>query len=362
MQAADHEVIDMTLAEFISAYCQASEAKRALGTILPAVFSDAHSDGASAIYVSGSFITEKEQPGDIDLLIVHKNAGTIPTRPNLPHGVSIPIDAQFASLDEPEILSAFLQFLTTHRSGKRVPIIRIPLVDHLNHPTLSESDPSVLRAIKHSYGMRHISENKRVLVTIHGILTHAPWNAELSRLASAQGWIVAPYLYGFTTPLVLVSKRIRLGHVAKFREWLDGIQKEHGGPISVVAHSFGTYIIGRYLTGWDNGPPIKIKSLILTGSILSEHIVWNSKLHGVERVHNEVGLQDNWVSMIPLISWLSGDDPIGRAGRVGFKNGSDILTESAVPNFNHSNPLSTDVISGRWLPYLNFWNRPTDDE
>lgn len=45
--------------------------------------------------------------------------------------------------------------------------------------------------------------------------------------------------------------------------------------ISVIAHSFGTYIIGAYLAGFEDKPPVNFETIILTGSILSEEYDWD---------------------------------------------------------------------------------------
>lgn len=347
--------VTLDIGAFSALFGNASKIRAEAVEVLPALLKGAEELGAVDVFIAGSFVTSKKDPNDLDLLVVHKTKETIPQGIESFDTARTRIDLQYASYDEPEILASFLDFLTTRRNGQKVGIVRIGLVTEEGRPALPASSPLVVKAIQLSYGMHHVTENKRILITVHGILTNAKWNAEVTRLASDQGWVVAPYDYGFTAPFVLLSKTLRRKEVARFQHWLDRIHQEHPYPISIIAHSFGTYIVGRYLTGWGRDPPpIPIEALILIGSILDPEIVWSERNHGVRRILNEVAPNDPWVKLMPLVSWSRRGDPLGRAGTKGFKHKVRILTQKKIDNYDHNNPLDSVVIRGRWLPFLNF--------
>ena len=97
---------------------------------------------------------------------------------------------------------------------------------------------------------------------------------KLPTLRSSNGWIFAPFTYGYFDLPQLVSAAQRDLIVDKFRMHIGDIFDRYRGDISVIAHSFGTYIVMKYLLGFDV-PPVCIDTLILTGSILNEELNLN---------------------------------------------------------------------------------------
>jgi len=141
--------------------------------------------------------------------------------------------------------------------------------------------------------------------------------------------------------------------VDRFRDWIFNISESYAGEISVIAHSFGTYILGAYMDGFDI-PPVQFNSIILTGSILKRDYDWNAaRAIKVCRVLNEIAPNDQWVSWMPNENWIGKDKLFGSSGVDGFSLESEILTESHNKIFEHNNVIKRDVVTQKWMPFLN---------
>ena len=132
------------------------------------------------------------------------------------------------------------------------------------------------------------------------------------------------------------------------------IKETYNAPISVIAHSFGTYILTSYINGFDEVLPVKFNSIILTGSIVNTNFDWNTcRGNKVARVRNEIAPNDQWVKWMPETKWLPLDPLFGKSGTEGFINDSEILTQPKNDIFDHNNVIKKDVITQIWMPYLN---------
>ena len=170
------------------------------------------------------------------------------------------------------------KIILSNEIGRNVGVININLFDKEGHALwdeVHEVDDATVEIVRRVYFNRHIvdrNNSRKALITIHGIRTYADWNAEIAHIASSNGWIFAPFTYGSTfewTQLASPTERNRI--VDQFRSHIDDIFDRYHCDISVIAHSFGTYVVIKYLLGFDR-PPVSIDTLILTGSILTENL------------------------------------------------------------------------------------------
>jgi len=139
---------------------------------------------------------------------------------------------------------------------------------------IQQPDERTLDIIKRVYFQRHIvdlNNNHKAIITIHGIHSYGEWNAEVAHIASSNGWIVAPFVYGHVGVDVLRKKQKRREIVDKFRLHLEDMRSRYECHVSIIAHSFGTYVVGSYLHGFDVCPH-PLDTVILTGSILNEDL------------------------------------------------------------------------------------------
>lgn len=105
-----------------------------------------------------------------------------------------------------------------------------------------EVDENTFEIVKRAYVGRRfhmLNQPKGVLVTIHGLLSTAKRNSEITPIASSQGWIVAPYLYETNNVDLLINSSKRQMVLDEFRDWIYDLENRFEEyPISIIAHSF----------------------------------------------------------------------------------------------------------------------------
>jgi serine/threonine-protein kinase len=115
---------------------------------------------------------------------------------------------------------------------------------------------------------------------------------------------------------------------------------------SIVAHSFGTYILGNALLKYDW---LTFNKVILCGSILPQDFPWDKLIERgqVQAVRNEYGMKDIWTG---LVRWfVAGTGP---SGRRGFKC-SHKRVEQEEFVYDHSEYFDKGHMEAKWLPFLN---------
>ncbi len=190
------------------------------------------------------------------------------------------------------------------------------------------------------------SEQKQhIVVLIHGIRTHAEWQERLAeKLKNEAGIEAFPIGYGYfdvfkfwfpfftrEEPVVRVLREIRTLR-----------SKNPNADISIVAHSFGTYIISRILS---NETDVEIHRLQLCGSIISLKYRWDqvdSRISG--KAVNDAGTQDIWPVMASLLSW-----GYGASGAFGFKT---VSIKDRFHNCGHSDFFTDEHMRKYWIPLL----------
>ena len=221
--------------------------------------------------------------------------------------------------------------------------------------------------------MIHSVKTNVKIVTVHGINTKGEWQDKVEgvfkphfecvhiryphyrHLGASQlifelhvlafGLAITALVYWFTRPrttaawvvfaLFLVLARIcasrrRENVVAYFSRQLQK-RLEPGERAHLIAHSFGTYLIGRTLLKWKN---TRFDSIILTGSVLSHRFGWEElksrDFHSIKRVRNEQGLKDLVAAAAVL---FYGTIPnMGYAGYLGFKGDEELIHDNRDPN------------------------------
>lgn len=354
--------------EFLETFCNDSERK--IGRHQEAVRSDfykpfcdivewAEDAGARSIVVGGSFISRKECPSDMDIVILFARSDQIP-KSNERYDVNgVTLDVQLLAEDQDTIVAAYLELLATTRS--QVPHGLVQIKFHSTFQTFHRPEDSSpdLEIVKVAYLGRRWSQQQKpkgVIVPIHGIRTHAEgWLPHLCLSASASGWAIAPYIYGYREVSILASEKEKVGVVEGFRDWLIQVRRQYTGPISVIAHSFGTYIIGRYLMEAKDIME-KFDAVILCGSILNKNYDWLPLLDEavVGRVLNTISTKDEWVKFLPDggVPMLARDPLFGDAGCIGFSAQHPRFQQIRSGLLRHNNVFKEDVVIGEWLPFL----------
>lgn len=360
----------LELDEFLDIFCRDEQGGHQLGSLkghesvragshstFRSIYSWARRNDATSIVVGGSFVSKKQVPNDIDVLVFFTTSSLIPKSSEVCDIDGVRVDIQMLAEDQSEIKDAFLELLSTSRSGIRHGLVQIKfheLAAQHSAPSKRSRDYEVVKA---GYMGRHLQLQtaKGVIVPIHGIRTHADWMPHLSLFASATGWAVAPYVYGYQGVSILRNETDKRKVVEGFRDWIATVRSNFDGPISVIAHSFGTYVVGRYLQEAKDIAG-EFDAVILCGSILNKDYKWNDCFDSgkVGRVLNVVSEADEWVKHMPEggVRWIMEDSLFGKAGCEGFSCENERLQQFKSALLAHNNIFKVDVIKGVWLPFL----------
>lgn len=193
-----------------------------------------------------------------------------------------------------------------------------------------------------------------VVFALHGIRTHAGWHRQLYELLSSEAWQVRTdrWVFGYYNVLQFLTPWSRRAKVKWFREAYNDEVKDRRVRLSereypsIVAHSFGTYILGNAMLKYDW---LRFEKIILCGSILPQDFPWDKLIERgqVQVVRNEYGVQDIWVR---LVSWFVADtDPSGRSG---FSAAHERLVQERF-DYEHSEYFDKGHMEAKWLPFLN---------
>lgn len=145
--------------------------------------------------------------------------------------------------------------------------------------------------------------------------------------------------------------------VRRFLALYDRVRARHGPP-SVIAHSFGTYLVTRAMSDFEDA---RLHALILFGSIVSETFDWATVVARGQvtpaRVRNEVGAHASVVRLAAALSRFG--YPYGESGATGFQ--LDELSRSV--NVPYAGPRLADsalarYCHGAWVPLLGLTQPP----
>lgn len=207
-------------------------------------------------------------------------------------------------------------------------------------------------------------ESRDVLwvLTLHGMNTRGSWQEEFSWLVSRSYRRMVPvaiYKYGI----------IRSGAVLKFRQRaltmqlvsrirrLEGETEESGfgKRPDVIAHSFGTWLLGHALK---KEKSLRVGRVILLGCILRPDFDWSGLIKSgqVEAVLNHHATNDFWAA---ISHYFIPDS--GPSGRLGFNEQAGVVNIPA-PGLGHSALFAPDRMRQQfenvWKPFL---KKPADD-
>jgi serine/threonine protein kinase len=195
------------------------------------------------------------------------------------------------------------------------------------------------------------SRTQRQVVALHGIRTYAGWQRALSEVADEASWRCRSdrWNFGYFSAVRFFQPWSRSAKVEWFRrtyreEFSLGVDSGAELP-SIVAHSFGTYILGNALLRY---PYLRFNKVLVCGSILPVDFPWAALLDSgqVQSVRNEYGARDFWTGLVE--HFIPGT---GASGRIGFKLGHPRLEQERF-EFSHSEYFERSHMEGRWIPFL----------
>ena len=202
-----------------------------------------------------------------------------------------------------------------------------------------------------------VEKRYKVLFPLHGIRTHGKWIDQLNTVAQSEQnlnrwhcrfdrWRFGKYyLFQFVLPWSR-DKKVRWFRDTYTDEMGDkSLKVSEGEYPSVVAHSFGTYILGYALQKYEN---IKFEKVILCGSILPIDFPWDVIINRgqVQEIRNEYGVKDFWCKNVG--HFINGTGP---SGVYGFNFEHENLEQKEFL-FDHSEYFNKSHIRDYWMPFL----------
>lgn len=187
---------------------------------------------------------------------------------------------------------------------------------------------------------------KQVVLLVHGIRTQAAWTEMVKKLLEETGeFEVQPIKYGFLdTFRFLFPFFTRKAPIRRFvREYRDTKLLKPGASISVVAHSFGTYIVAKAL---EQETDIVFDKVVLCGSIVPDdfRVAPHRAQLGADPILNDCGTHDVWPVLAKSATW-----GYGATGTFGF--GSNGIRDR-FHKFTHSAYFDETFVKEFWLPYF----------
>ena len=190
---------------------------------------------------------------------------------------------------------------------------------------------------------------QEVVLLIHGIRDFAEWQDMVATvLAEIPNIEVCPLKYGrfdafrFWFPVWTRDSPVK-NLLWRIRA---AIKQFSPAKLSVVAHSFGTYAIGKILR---ENPDIRLHRLILCGAILPSNFHWDQIQHNVETpIINDCGIKDIW----PVLA-QSTTFGYGPSGRFGFGTPG---VRDRYHDFGHGGFFQKKFVSDFWLPWFRSGN------
>lgn len=189
------------------------------------------------------------------------------------------------------------------------------------------------------------SPMKGSIILVHGIRTHADWYRDVRDALTARGYRVHLTNYGrfdlvrFLLPISFFRDRVK--HKI-FRQIRMAIQSDPNAEYSIVAHSFGTYVVSRIL---QDEFDLKINRIIFAGSVVRYDFPFeqfSERFRG--DILNEVAAKDPWPAFAESIT-----TGYGSAGTFGFKRPG---VHDRWNDGGHSAVLNPEHAVDCWLPFL----------
>lgn len=172
-------------------------------------------------------------------------------------------------------------------------------------------------------------EHRKIVVTIHGIQTNGAWQKAITPHLAHEGLIPYHIHFGWFDLVRFLFSWTRNRQIDRVRNELRNLVATTGvRRLSIIAHSFGTYIAMEALDR-ENGN-LKYDRVILTGCILPTNYPWGEKISNkrVMAVRNDRAVQD-WVVRLAHVAscrplrWLTKLN----AGKAGVDAFSENLPE-----------------------------------
>lgn len=190
------------------------------------------------------------------------------------------------------------------------------------------------------------SRERHSVISVHGILTRGVWQKRMSPLFSGEGIPYYPEDLGLMLPTVVLSERVAVNKAGRLADRCKAAEIEYKVSPSIIAHSFGTLVVGKLL---NNYHWVKLDKLILSGSILPRDFDWEQLLNNgrIQCVINLVAPNDHTVELAATMR-----RSLGPSGSKGFTQVNPLLFQPVSPDFGHSDWFAGEAFGRILVPLL----------
>ena len=198
---------------------------------------------------------------------------------------------------------------------------------------------------------------RHLVITVHGIHTFGHWQERLEKLVKDKDPTIEVfnYKYGYFSVLAFMIPFLRWLVTRQFRrDMLHEISKGTWNRIDIVAHSFGTHLVGWGIYRIKPERRLKVHTIIMAGSVLKAGFPWRDLVgNSVGRVVNECGIHDGKLLLNQLTVLFT-----GMAGREGFSGMTGNAFRNRFFKFGHSGYFKSKgkpddtFMKEKWLPLL----------
>jgi hypothetical protein len=185
------------------------------------------------------------------------------------------------------------------------------------------------------------------VISLHGIRTHGVWQKTITPLLSKKGWTVHPLDYGRFGLHKFCRAKARNAKIDWFRDEYTRIYDgtDPNRP-SIIAHSFGTYIVAAALEKYE---AIRFNKIIFCGSIVDPNYPWLTILNNdqAKQVRNDYGRLDLWSKLADLAV-----SDAGPSGAEGFKTKDPRIINKEFKKYKHSDYFNELHFRSYWIPFI----------
>lgn len=187
---------------------------------------------------------------------------------------------------------------------------------------------------------------KKSVILVHGIGTRAEWYIEVKKVLENNGFEVFLTNYDWFSVIKFLLPIAYFRNIAAeelFKQIRIAKHSARNSEFSVIAHSFGTYLISKILYEEFD---LSIDRIIFAGSVVKSSIPLEKYTHRfTPKLLNEVCTKDIWPVLAENIT-----TGYGHVGTFGFKR--PLVEDRYFPG-GHSAVLNAAHCQDYWVPFLN---------
>ena len=199
--------------------------------------------------------------------------------------------------------------------------------------------------VKSAEEARRLRIQETMVVLVHGILSMGVWHSNIKRELKANGLLAESTNAGLVQlpAFILPLDWLRNKPVDKVWRDIQTIKNANSKcRISILAHSFGTFIVSRLFEREDQ---FGVERIAFCGSIAPEGYAFPVGTARCGTIINEVGCSDFWPALAHSITW-----GYGKSGTYGFQ--SPGIEDRWHDSLGHGGFLTRDFCRRFWIPYF----------